>query len=520
MLPPESDPLRRRLEALSLDQPGAALPFTARLARDNGWTPGFAARVVAEYRRFLYLAARAGHPVTPSDAVDQAWHLHLVYTESYWRDLCQGILGFPLHHGPTRGGQEEGQKYAQWYERTRASYRRLFSADPPADIWPGAAERFGDASHFRRVNSKHHWVIPRPGLLHRSASTPSTRRSWWTSAFQEPAFVLLVVVCTTLLGMCFMLEAEPWNVLNYTGGPFLLLYCAVGWILVFIAQVARSRLTETGSSLAPVLDPRDPLPVAYLAGGARGAVRAALVALAERGQIQLIGPAPWRIVRRGAERSPARAASAFEQKVLAQIGDGIRPRELTRRVEPDTRSLQHALIAAGLWIPADLRRDTRSLHLLLITIAVSLSGTKAAIGVSRDRPVSALVTATLMFVGLLAYRAIRLPRRTARGMAVLANLRAKYRRFSGRSLRRLREGMTDAEPDLDWVDSMIPLLVGLYGPTIWATEPEAKPYQDLANGGTWSSDTAPTDGAAGGGGGDGGGCGGGDGGGGCGGCSG
>ncbi len=76
-LPLLHDPLWPRLAAFVFDAPGAALPFTARLARDQGWTREHAARVVDEYRRFVYLCVRAGHPCTPSVDVDEAWHLHL-----------------------------------------------------------------------------------------------------------------------------------------------------------------------------------------------------------------------------------------------------------------------------------------------------------------------------------------------------------------------------------------------------------------------------------------------------------
>ena len=79
------------------------LSFSQRLARENGWSLADARRRIDEYRRFLYLAARAGHCVTPSDSIDQVWHQHLVYTENYWVDLCGEVLPAPLHHGPTRG---------------------------------------------------------------------------------------------------------------------------------------------------------------------------------------------------------------------------------------------------------------------------------------------------------------------------------------------------------------------------------------------------------------------------------
>ncbi|CAN0383821.1 unnamed protein product, partial [Hapterophycus canaliculatus] len=53
------------------------LSFSQRLARENGWTLVDARVRIDEYRRFLYLAARAGHHVTPSDGVDEVWHQHL-----------------------------------------------------------------------------------------------------------------------------------------------------------------------------------------------------------------------------------------------------------------------------------------------------------------------------------------------------------------------------------------------------------------------------------------------------------
>ena len=91
--------------------PTRGLSFSQRLARENDWSIQHARHCIDEYRRFLYLAATAGHSVTPSDAVDQVWHQHLVYTENYWVDLCQEVLPSPLHHGPTKGGSQERVRY-------------------------------------------------------------------------------------------------------------------------------------------------------------------------------------------------------------------------------------------------------------------------------------------------------------------------------------------------------------------------------------------------------------------------
>ena len=115
-----------------------------------------------EYRKFLFLMLEAGHPVTPSDEVDQAWHLHLLYTESYWDDLCGRIVGRPLHHGPTAGGSAESAKYVDWYEATLASYRRLFQSEPPSQVWPSSEARFADADSFLRINTRKYLLVPNP----------------------------------------------------------------------------------------------------------------------------------------------------------------------------------------------------------------------------------------------------------------------------------------------------------------------------------------------------------------------
>lgn len=158
---PEAIGLWKRIEGFSVDVGHEQLTFCKRLARENGWSEAFARRVFEEYKRFLYLACVAGHKVTPSDEVDQAWHLHLVYTESYWKQLCDEVLGRPLHHGPTKGGAAEGAKFEDWYGKTLASYERLFDQKPPRDIWPPSHVRFTDARRFKRVDTGRHVLVPR-----------------------------------------------------------------------------------------------------------------------------------------------------------------------------------------------------------------------------------------------------------------------------------------------------------------------------------------------------------------------
>ena len=158
----EQQALNERIRTFPFDDGPVGFLFAARLARDNGWSAGFTARVVTEYRRFVFLAVAARHPVSPSDQVDQVWHLHLLYTESYWIRFCRETLGTPLHHHPTEGGSSERKKFENWYGKTLDSYHHFFGTEAPPDIWPERGIRFGEDIHFRRVNTKRCWILPKP----------------------------------------------------------------------------------------------------------------------------------------------------------------------------------------------------------------------------------------------------------------------------------------------------------------------------------------------------------------------
>lgn len=133
--------LWRALAGMRIEPDGAVLTFTARLAREQGWSWRHAKAVMAEYSRFLYLAVTGDRPVTPSQDVDEAWHLHLTYTRHYWDELCGRILGKPLHHDPTEGGAAQQAHFVDQYAATLARYETVFGAPPRPDIWPVPALR-------------------------------------------------------------------------------------------------------------------------------------------------------------------------------------------------------------------------------------------------------------------------------------------------------------------------------------------------------------------------------------------
>jgi hypothetical protein len=177
-----------KINSLQLDECEIAFPFSKRLARENGWSHTYSKRVIDEYKKFIFLAIHSGHLVAPSDQVDQAWHLHLTYTKSYWEDLCESILNKKLHHHPTKGGNKERLKFTDFYNRTLESYQLFFTALPPTDIWPPVSQRFNEAIHFKRVNTKQVWLLPKPKL---------------------PVNILSVLLITSLASLLFACSANP-----------------------------------------------------------------------------------------------------------------------------------------------------------------------------------------------------------------------------------------------------------------------------------------------------------------------
>lgn len=161
--------LWQSLQEFRIDEPGTELNFVSRLAEENHWQFPYAERVFDEYKRFLYLAIAAEHPASPSDAVDQAWHLHLAYTRSYWDELCGKVLKRPLHHLPTIGGRNEDEKHSVLYLRTLESYERVFGQPAPPDIWPRGNQQVAPEK-FARIRTSDFWLVRKPSVAFRKRS--------------------------------------------------------------------------------------------------------------------------------------------------------------------------------------------------------------------------------------------------------------------------------------------------------------------------------------------------------------
>ena len=156
-------------------EPDQPLTFTARLARDRGWTLAEARAAIGAYRRFCFLAAISTSPMTPSEIVDEVWHQHLIYSRDYWDVWCGQVLRTPLHHDPTPGGLDAQQRFRAQYAETLALHERYFGP-PPVELWPATHERFGPKAQYRVVDRTRSFVAPRPNvILRRLLSTKLPR---------------------------------------------------------------------------------------------------------------------------------------------------------------------------------------------------------------------------------------------------------------------------------------------------------------------------------------------------------
>lgn len=215
--------LWQQLQQYRIDSPGVVFPFAKRLARENGWRENYAGRVIEEYKRFVYLVATSPQELTPPDPVDQAWHLHLTYTHSYWDGLCTQVLGFALHHRPTRGGPAEQLRFSEQYNATLELYESSFGHAPPADIWPDTERRFRDADGFVRINRNEHWLLPKPGIEQfrlLALIMPAGLLAACTPELADRGFLFWVKVATGIVALYYVIKFMSWLGGGRGGGGF------------------------------------------------------------------------------------------------------------------------------------------------------------------------------------------------------------------------------------------------------------------------------------------------------------
>lgn len=464
------------LEARQLWERIGRHPFTeafiSKLMQGQGWNRSEALAAIEEYRRFSLLACVDGNGATPSDQVDEVWHLHLTHTRDYWNVWCASVLRMPLHHEPSRGSGQELAHYRAQYAQTLARYEAWF-ADPPARWWPGTRQRFRRPARFRRIDLEAVWVLPRPRL-----------RELGKTALQMLGLCALASTATAL-----SIEGTP---LDWSGPSFLGFFALIGLVATVAAMFWRRALR--GNSAHAASAGLSALDAACLIDGPHRCLDTAIADLLRQNAVRFDPDQRQFVVERdvGTLAEPVAAVRDLMRRdgradQVLSLGLGLFG-DVEKRLQQKGLLLDRAAAKRAAWMPA-----------LLPGVVLAIGVAKIMIGVQRDRPVVLLVLLCLLMLGVLLLLALRPPRRSLAGDGSVSELR----RVHARAARAPRE-------------TELPLAVALLGTaamagTAWAgyhqlrAPPSSSASSDSSSS---SSDSGSSD------------SGGGDSGGGCGGCGG
>ncbi len=385
--------LYQRLQDFTFDHPDAQFSFSQRLAREQNWSPLYTQRVLAEYKKFAFLAVVTDHPVTPSGQVDQAWHLHLTYTRSYWQEFCPEVLGQPLHHEPTKGGQKEQQKFFTYYQQTLKSYQQFFGHQPPTDIWPSVADRF-QPLHQQWLSRAQNWVIPKPaswpeilGNLTRSLKKQAPSNIW----LQWKLIGLISLCCTLLLGCA----SNSINPLDWEATEFLSIYIPLAILSSITAFILKDRLRLPYQTEVPVHQVvLDPYEIAYLSSPEQ-AIDAAIIHLLEQDLIEVNSQTKNLRLKKAIPFS----AHFLEFQVAWAIENSEGSLETVYNIAlKQTKSIGQKLNQIKLLVSEQQAKTARLYPTLLMGMVILLGLVRLVVGFSKGRPVGfLLVIGSILF---------------------------------------------------------------------------------------------------------------------------
>jgi uncharacterized protein (TIGR04222 family) len=259
------------------------------------------------------------------------------------------------------------------------------------------------------------------------------------------------------------------NIFDLRGPAFLNLYVTLAATAFAVAAIMRWLLRGPGGELPRSELPTDPYDLAYLAGGPRGAVTAAAVALAHRKLIgftrdrfhpseTFIGSTPPRDVH-PLERTVFNVVASHETTTPPRLFQLARS-----RVAPSP-----SLIRSDLIVGDDRQWGVRLIPALGPVFVLIIGLIKIGVGLSRGKHVAVLVVLSII-VGVLTLVLIGLPaHRTRRGDRALREMRSRNAA--------LRTTAAVKPQTLDPLD--VAMACALFGPIVFAGATETM-YRDLA----------------------------------------
>lgn len=314
----EQKKLYQRIKNFVLDDSTADFTFTHKLIKETGWSQKFAQKAIEEYKKFTFLAVVSNHPVVPSEIVDQVWHLHLLYTHSYWQEFCPKILGKPLHHIPSKGSISEWEKHQNMYRKTLASYEFYFAEYAPSDVWK--------PPHLYMKNiTNNSFLASLKNMILQSKNT---------------AFILLISSLALMVTGCTTIV----NPLNLTGTLFLQLYLFLITFVFsfsFILQWFFNQPSREKIALIPDLTPYE---IAYLSGGEKRAIATVIVSLIERDILQIIPEQEELEIKKPLTNE----VDFLDKEVIKAVNQKLKIKRIIEDLKPSTNYLKEKLEKLGL----------------------------------------------------------------------------------------------------------------------------------------------------------------------------
>ncbi|MEI6234992.1 MAG: TIGR04222 domain-containing membrane protein, partial [Planctomycetota bacterium] len=454
----EQQALWNRIDSFEFDTPDGQRPFTRRLADEQRWPAGYAVRVVAEYRRFTFLAMVAGHAVSPSEAVDEVWHLHLLYSRSYWEEFCPTVLGRKFHHEPSKGGSDDMTKHVDWYAKTLASYSAFFGETPPDDIWPNAADHARAIAHSRHIHADANkvWILPKPGFL-RERNSPRLKTTAEATTNQSmPVRVGSALLMIVGLTGCTTSIQSP---LDYTGPDFLVFFsilCASAIIGLLVFQFSM----RSPGGLPPEQPNLSPDEIAFLAGFEARYVQTQVARLMRDG-VLVIDP-KRKVLAADTANKPDRKLEPHDRALVNYFKTSFKIRDAHFVVKPQLEAIRARLCDLGLMVSGVSIVFGRLVTAGVLGAVMALGGIKVIVGLNRHKPFGYLIIMLLVMAVITIAMLIRLGRdtRTRRGDAVLETLQSTKNHY--------RKSLPKSVDTEDYV-----LALALFGPVILRSSEQA-----------------------------------------------
>jgi hypothetical protein len=351
--------LWEKIQNFSLDDPYSSYPLSKKLAQQNNWSISFTNKAIEEYKKFIFLCCISPTGASPSEIVDEVWHMHLTYTENYWVDFCKNTLQQDVHHHPSKGGIAEKSKHVNWYNETLTLYEATFKSPPPANIWPPS----------------------------------STAAAVIDEDIYDPFFLKRIVLVFSIAVLFFILAIN----LYHTKGPAFLLYfsiiCVAGLTAIWLTQKNKEqRLQQIVFANMP--QQFTVYEITRFIHGPHRSYQTALVDLLKRGIIETSGSG-YRILA-----LPASIAATEKNQLLSSLISNYKNGDLFSYLEglgiADSDALKHPAFERLLQFSQKVDYP----KFIIPGIVLLLGVIRTLQGIANDKPVGFLIMLMAAFTGI------------------------------------------------------------------------------------------------------------------------